>query len=751
MALEITERARVASGANNLTPNLVLDIEGVTQKYGAVPILKFIRIGDPGLLIDGSWVIGGFTEIDNQTTAITFEGGSTSINQKLDIDKGSGSSVSQMAVSLVDIDEEITRLITPGEVVDDLLARKATVWVGFGDTAFPDDYIRVFRGIIDGISSSAGRITLQLSHPDKKKLQETFIKAESKLNGAIDSTQTTVDLVNAAGFFFPIAGPDATFDSTIQYGIRVEDEIIFYTGITGNQLTGCTRDALLTGPAAHADQQDVESFIRITGTAMDIALKLMLSGWNGPYEEDVPATNFNILGDLTNVPNAIFFLGVDVADEFGVVIGDYVTVTGATSGSNNFSLKQIIDVIKTDEGSYIVIDGVTFTDETSTTALVDFRSQYDTYHPGCGMQLHNNEVDILEHERIKRYFLSSFEYDFYIRDTIKGKDFLESQVYFPAAAYSLPRKSKGSVGYHIGPLPTSDIKTVNTSNVVNASKLSISRSISKNFFNTIVYQFEERPLEEDVFARGDLEVSGPSQSRIKTGTTALVIPAKGLREVLSGASLAQNAANRRLRRYKFAAEYIDNIQVTLGSSFNVEIGDIILLDMADLKISDTKNATRSGEPRLFEVTNKSFDIKTGKVVYSITDTSYSTATRYCLMSPSSRLMSGSTSTVLKLAVTGNSVFGPNEGRKWSRYPRATIRVRSDDFTTRNDTSLILSVVGNTVTLDTPLSFTPSANDTLTLADYDEIPDDEVGKKLKLIYGFMRDSNFGDGSMQYQML
>lgn len=755
MALELTERARVAAAANNLTPNLVLEIEGVTEKYGAIPILKYIRIGDPGLLIGDDWVIGGFTELENQLSAITFDGSSTTIDQKLDIDKGSGSSLSQVTVALVDIDERITQLITPGQVVSDVLARKCTLWMGFGNTAFPDDYIRVFRGIVDQISSDPGKITFQISHPDQKKRQELFIKAHSELNGAINSTQTTIDINNAADFFYPILGPDGNYDTNIKYGARIEDEIIFYTGITGNQLTGVTRGALSTVNSSHSDDTDVDAFLVIGGNAMDLALKIMLSGWNGPYESGVSVTNFNILGDLTNVPNSMFFQGVDVYDVYGVVVGDYISTSGATAGANNVTLKQILEVVKTDEGSYVVIDGVTFTDETSTAAIVDFRSQYDTFHPGAGMAFHNNEVDITQHERIKRFFLSSFEYDFYIRDSVKGKDFLEEQIYFPAAAYSLPRKSQASVGYHIGPVPGSDIVTLDTTNVTNASKIGIRRGVNKNLYNTIIYKYEEKVLDEDKYTRGAITVSGDSETQIEIGTKALVIPAKGIREVLSGNVISVASSNRRLKRYKFAAEWIDSINVTLGSSMSVEIGDILIVDMADLKISDTKNATRSGKPRLFEVYNKKFDIRKGQPVYSIVDTGYSTQSRYSKMSPASRISAGSTNTILKLKIGTNSPFGTNEGRKWSRYIGALVRVRSDDFIARNDTSTILSVSGNTITLSTALSFTPSVDDTLTFVNYDEMPDDEVSRNIKLNYGFMTPGSSStftfDGSPGYQML
>lgn len=752
MTLPLTSRARLASNADNITPNLVFQIEGVDTKYGAVNILKYIRIGDPGLEIGNDWRIGGFSSLEDQTTAITFDGTTTTIAQKLDIDKSSGSSVSQMAIALVDINEEITRLITPGEVVEDLLGRKATVWLGFANTGFPDDYIRIFRGVIDDINAFVGKVSFQLSHPDQKKRQDIFIKADTTLNGGIGSGDTTINLTSTTDFAFPITGANGMEDSSIQYGVRIEDEIIFYTSISGNQLLGCTRGALGTSAVGHADDSSVESFIRFGAVnAIDAALKIMLSGWNDYYQEDVPAQNFNQLGDINIVQDSIFFQGIDIADEYGVVVGDYLTTTGATDGANNVTLQQITQVVKTDEGSYVVVDGAGFVDELDTAALVSFRSQYDTLHPNCGLKLHNNEVDIKQHELIKRRFLSSFEYDFYMRDTVNGKEFLEEQVYFPCAAYTLPRKSQSSVGYHIGPLPDSDIKILDQENTVGASKLSIRRSISKNFYNTIVYKYEEKVLEEDKFTRGVIETDNDSRDRIEVGTRALIIPAKGIREVLSGQTVSENAAFRRLRRYKFSAEYIEGFQVVYGDSYNVEIGDILVLDMAELMIADSKNATRAGEPRLMEVYNKTFDIKTGKVTLALLDTAYSTASRYCLMSPASRLDSGSTSTTLKLVRTGNSVFGTNEGGKWSRYLGAAVRVRSDDFTTRNDTSFIQSVSGNTLTLDTALSFTPQAGDTLTLAHYTDMSG-EIGDRLKLIYGFMHNTpTFDNGDMLYQMI
>lgn len=460
--------------------------------------------------------------------------------------------------------------------------------------------------------------------------------------------------------------------------------------------------------------------------------------------------NFNVLGDLTILDNSIFFSGIDMNQKYGVVPGDYITTSGASNGANNVTLKQIDQFVKTDEGSYIVVNDVSFVVETMTAATVSFRSQYDTLHPTAGLKMANYEVDILQHEKIKRWFLSSMEYDFYIRDTQNGKDFVEQQIYFPVAVYSVPRKAQSSIGYHIGPLPSSEVKVMDTSRVIEPDRLRVSRSINKNFYNTIVYKFEEKVLEEDKFTRGVITTDGPSRDQVQIGTRALIIPAKGVRESLGGSNLATSQSNRRLRRYRVGAETIESMRITLGYSFNLEIGDVVVIDMTDLKISDTHSGTRQGLPRLFEVVDKRLDIKTGNVTFSLLDTAYSTATRYFLMSPSSRILS-STTTQIKLRQTGNSVFGGNEGGKWSRYIGATLIVKSDDWTTRYDTTVLQSVLGNTLTVSPALSFTPQPEDTVILSVYNDMTG-EVGDTLKLIYGWQSDvGGFDDSSMPYQML
>jgi hypothetical protein len=74
-------------------------------------------------------------------------------------------------------------------------------------------------------------------------------------------------------------------------------------------------------------------------------------------------------------------------------------------------------------------------------------------------------------------------------------------------------------------------------------------------------------------------------------------------------------------------------------------------------------------------------------------------------------------------------------------------VRSDDFTTRNATSQIDHISGNTVYLNSSLGFTPSADDTMTLSHYNDNTE-----QLKKLYAWMRDTDpFDDGTKRYQMI
>ena len=144
----------------------------------------------------------------------------------------------------------------------------------------------------------------------------------------------------------------------------------------------------------------------------------MLSGWQGNYKSGVSITNFVVIGDLSSVANSIFFRDVNLESSYGLTVGDYVTTSGALNGANNVTDKEILDIAVDDYGTYLIIDGVSFVSELDSAGTIAFRSQYDSLPEGLKMS--PDEVDVTEHLRVQRLFLSSFDYDFYLKDTIEN-------------------------------------------------------------------------------------------------------------------------------------------------------------------------------------------------------------------------------------------------------------------------------------------------------------------------------------------
>lgn len=753
MSFQITQRAKAAADAVVKQPNIVLKIDGVDTIYGSASILRIVRIGDPGLEIGDDWVIGGFVADYNQLTSISLDGTTTSINQQLDIDKGRGSSVSSMEIGLIDFNQDITKLITPGYIVDDVLGRKVKVYLGFADNnTFPEDYIIIFRGIIDGIKADQGIVKLSIAHPDQKKRQTIFQKIDHALDGSITNSQTTITLDAAPDYLLSILGPNGMEDSSFTGYVQIDDEIIKYTGVSGFDLTGLVRGQLGTVAVSHDDEAAVTSFYRLQGNSVDLALKLMLSGWNGPFVEDVSITNFNRLPDTTLVENSLVFVGLDVFREYGIKVGDYVETFGSPNGSNNVSAwAQISAVNITDFGSYVVIDGVTFVDELASVATVSFRSQYDTLPSGCMMT--PDEVDVTQHLNIQQLFLSNHNYDFYLKDTIdNGKEFIETEIYKPAGAYSLPRKSQASVGYFVGPLPSASSITIDRSNITNPDKIVTQRGINKNFFNEIVYRYEVPAVDTNdrKFLVTIVTFSATSLDRIPAGVRVLLVESQGMRKALLGQNLAQIASNRRIKRFQFGAEYFEGINVNYKVGYNMEIGDIIILDGDGLNILNSVDGNRERVPELFEVVNKRMNIKNGQVSLDLLQTGFQGNTRYGLVGPSSRIKTGISGTQFIIEKAYFSTFGSSEYLKWQRFPNCAVKVRSADFTTRYFQTTILSLSGNKVTVADNMGFIPVAGDIMELSQYDFT---SVTDQIKLLYVHMQNSATfpSDGKDSYKML
>ena len=548
-------------------------------------------------------------------------------------------------------------------------------------------------------------------------------------------------MADTSDFLAPIVGPDASISDAFEAYALIEDEIIRYTGKSGGSLTGVTRGEFGTTAVAHADETQITSRYKLSGNVMTLAQQLLASGVGGNFVEEVPIRNFNIVTSTNVVPNSVRFDGSDFEVLYGLRVGDYISTTGASNGANNVSLQQIVDIVTQDDYTYLVISGVSFVDEASTSATASFRDQNDVLPDGFAMT--PDEIDRDEHERIRTLFLSSPEYDFFLKDTVDGKEWLEKEIYSPVACYSLPRKSRASVGYHIGPVPGQTVETFNETNIINPDKIKVKRSTNRNFYNEVVYAYDPSRT-EDKFTRGRITISATSKAQIVGGAKTLTIEANGLRESLQGDTIALQQSNRRLDRYQFGAESFD-IQVTFGSGFGVEIGDILIFDGTELNVIDIKENKVGMEQRLFEVQNKAFDLK-GIITLSIIDTSFDGSARRGNISPASFIQSGLSTTQFVIEESFGSRFASDEYRKWNSLIQPAVRIRNADYSF-NESTVIQSVSFNTITVSPALSTSSLDGLIMEFDVYANCTDQQ-----KLIYAFISDgSDFADGGEQYRFL
>lgn len=732
--IELTKNAKAESQRLTVTPLVVFKLTNLDMEFTNVGVSEYIRIGDPGLEIGDDWVIGGVRLIDGQSVYMMFGGAAgttTKVNQKISADRGQGSSISSLVISLLDKNEEVTKLISPGFILEDILGQPAIVKIGFENTAYPRDYNMLFNGIVSDVESGPGYINFLLVNSEEKKRRPLFDRSTTETVGDISTgALSSITVVDGSLFPTPVVGPDLALDPAIEYLCRIEDEIFKYTS-GGPVLTGITRAYLGSVDVAHEDESNAQFGIRLQGNGIDLALKIMCSGVNGYFQEDVEVRNFNYLLDGTNIQNCIYFDSINVVEDYGLTEGDYVTVTGATNGANNVSMKQIIGIDLTDDGSFVVLDGVAFVDEFNSAALVKFRSKYDSLGIGLGMS--PAIVDVKRHEFIRDTFLNNFDFDFRgVFDASNGKEFIEKQIYLPMGCFSVPRGGKASVTYTIGPISDTFIPTISTDNVKNPTQLKPKRSIASNFQNTIEYSFDYDAIQGE-YKRIKTFDSPESKERIPIGDKTLEIKSQGIQTDLNAVNIATLASARMLDRYKFGAETITGLDMLFGDGYPIEIGDIAMIDYKDLKMSDIKKGTRDGDFKYFECINKTFDLKTGQVLLDLLNTSFEVNDRFGIISPSSLTDVGSTTTKINLKKSWSTKPYQLETKKWEDYVGLQILVHAEDWSEFAYTTL--SALGDESIIVNLLPFIPGENYIVDAPYYPDDIDPNVNPEWKGLHAF----------------
>lgn len=725
MTLDLTRLTELLSGGTLIEPQIILEIEDITDIFGAIPVTKIWKVGDPDRTVGETGLkIGGVVEHENSKDYITLDGTSTNYNQQFEPDKQSSASVPAMTVKMIDKDQYLSNLFSPGQVVDDILSKKAQIYLTFANASHPRDSLLILSGVVDGVYFGAGFVELKVAHPSQLQRQEIFQEVKTTLNGAITSGDTSITLTSTTGLISP--------QDVIKSYIRIEDEWIEYAGISSSTLTGCTRGALGTIAAAHDNGEDVSSGYRLQEDAINLTLKLLLSNGGDHFATGISSTRFITLDAYNTISNAIYFTNDDIVSEYGLTVGDFVTISGATNGANNFSNRAITDFGTLSSGSYIVVNGAALVAEVDSSAVASFGSQYNTLPIGaCAQFLTPEHVDVDRFQELETVHSAAFfDYDLFIASSVQIKDLIEREIYFPTGLYPLNRKGKISVGFTSPPIQLEESPVIGFDQVKNPDKLKIGRSTNKFLYNAVIYKYQVDYL-EDKFLAGTITTNVDSTTRIMVGNKPLTIESKGIRKSPDPTTSINRISRRYLDRYKFAAESLD-VEVMFGDGFQIEPGDVILFGDSDLQITDITQGNRNFNARLMEVIGKDLNIKNGNIRITMLDSAYEIGGRFGVVSPSSTISSGATTTSLPLAQSYG--WDSEEYKKWTNYIGMTVKVHNSTHSI-SGTSVFAGfspAQRNTMLLSTALGFTPTAGYIVEPVDYPTSTDstqENVWKKL----------------------
>lgn len=729
---------------DQLTKNIsvIVKIAGVPDLLSNRPIYTTIRYGDPHINYgDPDLVYGGLRRRDDVKDYLSLDGSSMIISQMIEPEKGKGS-VSQFSLSFVDVNGYMTNLISPGAVIPDILGAQVSIFLGYEQISYPEDFFQVFRGYVTKVNSKSGMVTLGISDPSVKRRTTLFYTPSVNLTAPIpDAVATTINL-NTGDFNQKILGPNGTYDPAITLYIQVGDEVIDYTAaiVTPTQMIGVTRGARGTIAIAHASTEQVQSRVQIADAAITMALKLMLSGWDGYFQSDVPLSSIYYSLDVTigSVPGG-YALGsnVDAVRDYNLSVGDYVTVTGASNSPNNVTLAKVIrfqDVLG-ESNRMIVTDNLATVLENTTSALIAFRSQFDTYPTNCGLRMSPPDVDVERHLYEQRTFLNApnCSYRFYITDQKDGKDFIESQIYLPMGAYAITRFGLLSVGLTKPPLADQNLIILSIDNLKNVENITPERSATnRKFYNIISYDFD---FDDQGNPTTSLRKIDSDSVNIIGLSGTLPVVAEGARSDLGAASLFDKRSQLMLTRFRNGAVYFD-VEPLWTQANQIQSGDVVVVkDNGKLQLSNFATGGRDLGVQLYEVVNRQLDAKTGSAKLSLVNGVGAEATdRFGTIGPSSLTTTGSTTTRLKFVDSFGAVFPGNEQKKWTTYIGELVRVHANDWSFSEEVTLIGFDPFDryTMIVDPPLSVPPPAGYVIDQPYYSDSADPTVNQLFKLI-------------------
>lgn len=709
----------------NLT--VIVAITGISDLFSnQTSVYTQARYGDPGLTFGQSGLsFGSFRKLTNIKDYLSLDTSSIAVQQKIEPEKGKGS-ITTFTLGMIDKASYFTLLMSQME----LLGREVRVFIGYQQTSYPEDYFQIFRGYISDITYQGGLYLFQISDPGFKKRQTTFLSQTATLTSTIDNVTTTIPIntqISATSAYVPITNTLGSYDSAVSCYIKIDNEYIQYTQASLSITTqigpsGVTRGTRSTTSASHQINASVQYFVQLQDHAIDMALKIMLSGWNGPWITGVFCQAFNNCLDPTVgiISGAILLpAGVDAKRDYGLVTGDLVTISGDSNSGLSGTIQGFSDAFG--QTNRVIVTGGSFTTQTSTTSTLSFRSQYDAYPVSCGLKMTPQDVDVDRHKFLKNNFLTQGynTLQFFIGAQESGKSFIESDLYLPIGAYAITRQGRSSLAYTKPPFGGAPTPTLDKTSVLKPEQIKPFRSTNKRkFFNIIQFQFDYSDAQVYQTILNSLD----SNSLNIIGVTSILpIQSRGLRTSLGASTLVGLRATQLLNLYKNCALQIE-VQTSWGIASQVEVGDpIILNDDGSLQIPNWTTGVRGLGQQTFTILERTLDVKQGQgKLVLMTGTGYLPTDRFASISPSSLIDVGSSSSQIVIKDSFNALYPKQEYLKWQNYVGNRVLIHSPDWSTQGECIFTGFDPSNKYKLNlSGLTLTPLTGYILELATYSQ--------------------------------
>lgn len=721
--------------------NVVFDMEGASDNYFSLTTTsKRANYGDPGLYYGNPGLVYGGGTKDSRALEYIMPDSSLQIAQTVEPEQGRGS-VSTMSFSFIDLNGEVTRFFSPGQVVDEPLGNKLVkVRVGYSETSYPEDYFTIFRGYVSNIKSTPTKVNIQLSDPNAKRRAQIFYAAATTATADGAASDTVIPVDSTGDFAQQILGPNGSYDPGITTYINLNGEYCSY-GPSPSDITDTTftvvRGQRGTAPSDFTASDSVAAAIQITDNCINIALKTMLSGWDGPW-----LTNQAIQAIQTTsggiIPNGLVLpYPLNAVEDLGLTIGDYVTVSNSSAGNDGTYIVSGISSVDNLPNNVILFETNFVAPESGVDGVKSaFRSKYDVYPPDiCGMQLTPADIDVESMEYLRDVFFSGSEYvmNFLLSSPISGKQWIESQIFLPIGCYSITRLGKLTANLTLPPIGNANVQTLDVTNILNPQSMNIERAINtRRYFNEIQYQYDLDDAGDYLNTR--IIIDSESLTNIAV-TVVLPIPADGVKTANDASILIDRQGQLLIQRYKNACLYLE-CDVNWQTGSIIETGDTVIVnDNGTLYISNFQNGTRNLGSTLFEVIKCTKDVKAGKVSLGLlSNLQYLANDRFGTVSPSSYVVaSDSSATSIKITPSFGEKYGESEYRKWTDAVGWNIAIHPTDYSSYYESKLIDASTENVLTVAPAFPVAPGAGWVVDIAKYPTSTDPNIDSYLKKVY------------------